>query len=96
MTYMHELVSQQGAYRKAMRFFGLLVLVSTCIGGNSAEAANDSLQSLFFLACLNPSANLAVRCAETVDDEGDLSGDSETSLNPTQVLSSPAGCLRLA
>lgn len=52
-----------------------------------AQAANTNLQNLFFAACINPTAELATRCAETTDGAGDLSGDSESSLNPSQSLS---------
>lgn len=50
-------------------------------------ASNQALQDIFFAACGNASGALAARCNETDDGLGNLSGDSETSLNPSQVLS---------
>ncbi len=63
-------------------FFSLLSAVLP-----SAQAANPDLQELFFGACTAATGALADRCAETTGGEGDLSGDSESSLNPSQVLS---------
>lgn len=57
----------------------------------SGQAANAPLQDLFFAACVNPQANLAVRCAQTTGGLGDLSSDSESSLNPSQGLGSANG-----
>lgn len=51
-------------------------------------ADNAQLQELFFEACTNPTGALATRCQETPDGLGDLSSDSESSLNPSQALSS--------
>lgn len=53
----------------------------------AAQAANDQLQDFFFDVCASPSGLLAARCAETPGGTGDLSGDSESSLNPSQTLS---------
>lgn len=52
----------------------------------TARAANPDYQTFFFQACTAPEGNLAQRCAETPDGLGDLSGDSESSLNPSQSL----------
>lgn len=57
------------------------------------QAANPTFQDFFFLACENPTGALAARCGETVNADGDLSGDSESSLNPSQALSSTDGAL---
>lgn len=57
------------------------------LGSASASAANQGLQDLFFAACQAPTAALAARCAETNAGLGNLSGDSESSLNPSQGLS---------
>ena len=53
-------------------------------------AANQGLQDLFFAACQAPTAALAARCGETNAGLGNLSGDSESSLNPSQGLSGTA------
>jgi hypothetical protein len=61
-----------------------------CLGGllacAGADAANPPFQSFFFNVCANPTGALAQRCAETPNAGGDLSGDSESSLNPSQTL----------
>ncbi len=64
-----------------------LLLTGLLLASQSATATNDALQGLFFAACNNPTGALAERCAQTTDGLGNLSGDSETSLNPSQVLS---------
>lgn len=51
-----------------------------------AHAANPPFQGFFFNVCTNPTGALAQRCAETPNGNGDLSGDSESSLNPSQTL----------
>ena len=50
-------------------------------------AANAEFQDFFFDVCGAPSGALATRCAETTAGLGNLSGDSESSLNPSQNLS---------
>jgi outer membrane autotransporter protein len=60
----------------------------------SAEAANADYQAFFFRVCGTASGTLAARCDETPGGLGNLSGDSESSLNPSQNLShnlSPIG-----
>lgn len=54
---------------------------------SAAQAADPEFQDFFFDACLSPTGALATRCAETPAATGDLSGDSESSLNPSQNLS---------
>lgn len=56
------------------------------LGAVSASAQNAAFQDFFFQACVNPTGALAARCDETPGDLGDLSGDSEDSLNPSQAL----------
>jgi len=51
-----------------------------------AHAANAPFQGFFFNVCVNPTGALAQRCADTTNAQGDLSGDSESSLNPSQTL----------
>ncbi len=53
----------------------------------AARAADPEFQNFFFDVCLSPTGALATRCAETPGATGDLSGDSESSLNPSQNLS---------
>jgi len=61
--------------------------IANTIAIHSSLAANADFQSFFFDACISPSGGLAARCAETNNGQGDLSGDSESSLNPSQALS---------
>jgi outer membrane autotransporter protein len=63
-------------------------LLILCVAGSMARASNPVFQS-FFLAnvCNNPSGELADRCTEFTGTVGDLSGDSESSLNPSHSLS---------
>lgn len=51
-----------------------------------AVAANAEFQQFFFQVCGSPTGALAARCAETPSGLGNLSGDSESSLNPSQGL----------
>jgi len=69
-----------------MRPLGYLALLSLGFAANS-QASNPALQELFFGACGGATGTLATRCGETPDGLGDLSGDSESSLNPSQILS---------
>lgn len=56
------------------------------LAGAQAQAANPQFQDFFFTVCTAPSGALAARCAETPGGLGNLSGDSESSLNPSQNL----------
>ncbi|MEZ5500764.1 MAG: autotransporter outer membrane beta-barrel domain-containing protein [Steroidobacteraceae bacterium] len=49
-----------------------------------AFAANAEFQNFFFDVCQSPTGQLAARCGETPAGLGNLSGDSESSLNPSQ------------
>lgn len=51
------------------------------------QASNAEFQDFFFTVCESASGALATRCAETDGGLGNLSGDSESSLNPSQTLS---------
>jgi outer membrane autotransporter protein len=66
---------------------GMALLLAAVGIAPPAHAANPELQAFFFDVCASPSGLLATRCAETVDGLGDLSSDSESSLNPSQTLS---------
>ncbi len=61
-----------------------------------AHSANAGFQAFFVQACGAASGALAARCAETPGGLGDLSGDSESSLNPSQNLSQTATAASLA
>lgn len=69
-----------------VRMSTLGVAVFMALAAGSAPAANAPLQTLFFAACSNPTGALAARCAQTQNGQGNLSGDSESSLNPSQAL----------
>ena len=56
------------------------------LGAFEARAANPEFQDFFFAVCGTASGTLAARCSETPSGLGNLSGDSESSLNPTQNL----------
>lgn len=51
---------------------------------SSVQAANEAFQNLLFAACSSATGELAARCNES--GGGDISGDSESSLNPSQTL----------
>ncbi len=65
-----------------------IILATAATLAPSAVAQNAAFQDFFFSACNSPTGSLAARCAETPNGEGDLSSNSETSLNPNQTLSS--------
>lgn len=71
-----------------------LVAALSAVGMLSpAHAANEDFQDFFTDVCAGtgaPSGDLAARCAETGEGTGDgnISTDSESSLNPSQTLSS--------
>ena len=73
-----------GNRNRALRHLVSLGLVLAA----SAEAANPAFQTFFFDVCQQPQGALASRCATTPGAAGDLSGNSESSLNPTQGLAS--------
>lgn len=66
---------------------GAALWVLLCWHASPAGADNPAFQDFFFSVCENPTGTLAQRCGETTDGLGNLSGDSESSLNPSQVLS---------
>ncbi|MBX2857236.1 MAG: autotransporter outer membrane beta-barrel domain-containing protein [Cellvibrionaceae bacterium] len=63
-----------------------LIALSLAIA-HTGFAANANLQNYLFLACGSASGLLAQRCGLTDNGAGDVSGDSESSLNPNQGLS---------
>jgi outer membrane autotransporter protein len=63
------------------------------LGATPVLATNANFQDFFTQVCAgsgSPTGDLATRCSETGNGTGDgnLSGDSESSLNPSQTLSS--------
>lgn len=76
--------------------YRLTIFLVLTFSSLNARATDPELQALFFAACQNPTQALAARCAETVGATGNLSGDSETSLNPSQPLSGSLTALRSA
>lgn len=65
----------------------LSVAIAALLGAApQAQSANADFQSFFFDVCLAPTGVLATRCAETPLGTGNVSGDSESSLNPSQNL----------
>ena len=61
--------------------------VGLALAASNAQAADAQYQSFFFAVCPGATGALAIRCAQTTGGLGDLSGDSESSLNPSQSLS---------
>jgi outer membrane lipase/esterase len=80
-----------------MKTLKLGILAALAAGvAPTADAANAAFQNFFFTVCQNPTAALAARCGETGGGQGNLSGDSESSLNPSQVLSNNRSTLSAA
>lgn len=75
---------------------GSLVLAFAALTAGQASAQNAVFQNFFFDVCANPAGALATRCAETPGAGGNLSGDSESSLNPSQALSASESALAKA
>lgn len=69
------------------------VLVIGLAASMPARADNPRFQDFFFDVCANPTGALAQRCSETPSGAGNLSGESESSLNPSQTLSTTDGAL---
>ncbi|HUF19961.1 MAG TPA: autotransporter outer membrane beta-barrel domain-containing protein [Burkholderiales bacterium] len=62
------------------------VATGFALAAGSAGAANAPFQDFFFSVCGGATSTLATRCSETTGGLGNLSGDSESSLNPSQAL----------
>jgi len=69
------------------RLTRLIAPVTLAVASTPAMAANADLQNYFIQACASATDALAARCGATPGGLGDLSGDSESSLAPTQNLS---------
>ncbi len=61
-------------------------VAATLFAAPPAHAANADYQAFFFTVCGTATGALAARCAETPAGLGNLSGNSESSLNPSQNL----------
>jgi len=61
-----------------------------------ALAANAAFQTFFFGVCPGANGALATRCGQTPGGLGNISGDSESSLNPSQNLSQALAPIDLA
>lgn len=59
-------------------------------------AANAAFQAFFFNVCPGATGELAARCGQTPGGAGNISGDSESSLNPSHNLSQYLAPLALA
>lgn len=68
-----------------------LGVAAAMVVGAPAFAANPAYQSFFFSTCGTATGQLALLCG--VSSGGDLSGDSESSLNPNQAVSNLSGAL---
>ena len=67
----------------------ILVLIIFAMDVHPVHAQDPEFQSFFSDVCTgSPTGSLATRCAETPGAGGNLSSDSENSLNPSQPLSS--------
>jgi len=83
--------------RRSLGRFGLsAACIGACLLAAPAWGTNDALQAFLFQACANPTGALATRCGETPGGSGDVSGDSESSLNPSQTLSGADATLDVA
>ncbi len=72
--------------------------VVTALAGvpQAGLAANAEFQTFFFGVCTGATGALATRCGQTPGGLGNLSGDSESSLNPSQNLSQTLAPIELA
>ena len=73
---------------RAARWTAIAASAWVLLAVESSQAANPAFQTFFFTVCGTANTGaLATRCAETPGGTGNLSGDSESSLNPSQNLS---------
>lgn len=71
-----------------MRAVRRLFLSAGVLAAGAAQAANPAFQDFFTSVCATANTGaLATRCSQTPGGTGNVSGDSESSLNPTQGLS---------
>ena len=73
---------------RAARWTAFAVSAGALVAAESGHAANPAFQDFFFTVCGTANTGaLATRCGQTPGGTGNLSGDSESSLNPSQNLS---------
>ena len=75
---------------------GLAPVISLALPAGEARAQNPVYQAFFADICAGagaPGGALAARCGETPGGGGDLSGDSEDSLNPSQFVGTNEGAI---
>jgi outer membrane autotransporter protein len=75
-----------------------IVLLASTLAVSAAPAVADdaAFQSFLFDACVSPVGELAARCGETEAGQGGVSGASQSSLNPNQVLANPSSASSFA
>lgn len=94
-----ERLVEAGWFGPAPAWFILFPLAAVLAAAQlpgAAHAAKPVFQAFVFDVCSgagSPTGALATRCDETPNDLGDLSGDSEDSLYPTQFVSSNEGAI---
>jgi outer membrane autotransporter protein len=71
-------------------------LLALSVTALPAGAADPAFQAYFLQVCATATGALATRCSETPAGLGDLSGDSESSLKPSQNLSHTKSSVGLA
>lgn len=73
---------------RAARWLISTVSAGVLLAAGVSQAANPAFQNFFTSVCATANTGaLATRCAQTPGGAGNVSGDSESSLNPTQGLS---------
>lgn len=82
--------------RKPIGLITTAVLTTLAAAPQPTPAANAAFQTFFFNVCPGSSGQLATRCGQTPGGLGNVSGDSESSLNPSQSLSQNLPPLGLA
>lgn len=82
--------------RKPIGLIATAVLTTLAAAPQPTIAANAAFQAFFFNVCPGSSGQLATRCGQTPGGLGNVSGDSESSLNPSQSLSQNLPPLGLA
>jgi len=73
---------------RAARWLMSSASAGALLSAGVVQAANPAYQAYFFTVCGAPTSGaLAARCGQTPGGLGNLSGDSESSMNPTQGMS---------
>jgi hypothetical protein len=99
---LHSAACKRGRRLLSSSWSALPLLVLGAIAAlyppHPAHAQNAAFQGFFEDVCAgggSPTGNLSARCGDTPGGGGDLSGDSESSLNPSQIVTSnESGLLR--